>query len=797
LPQVTEINPATRPDLFYVKDSQGEWQENIEFPVADGKALRRKALSGYQDSNFQKRQLVLSHTVDGVSTPVAVAQIFCEFLRTDSTDWEIYPHDGANSISIINGQLNAILDDGSVRLEIVSSWSIGDPKQTYFLSHDLEETDIFRWRIGIAIKILRPDVTVNYDDFLGGEETHLVDDQTFDIEGVETRVIKFASDGVELAPGDVWEVDPYIALAEVGNTYEVEIDDDGTPRTLVYPDTVIVTENTPIRAKITETDLVSTIYTDKLLQYGSGSSAVTGHETYAAISIEADYDVWPLTVDADTSRATIQAQYQDNVMPITTGTITATPLDGDGAWHATPANGKIVIPFDRTRHRPNFVIEDFPLVYGPVGSEITVTDRLHWDCTSATLDKTVGVDSDIVSLGTAEVTSDGLRVEIGDTCSFSCTDGNNINLVKGTISFKYKKEGAADFYGTMFSSTSGFEEFSLYRFGKDAEWIFFYDRARVFFEFPLFQTVPQGWHEFELTWEAGEIAELRIDGVVKQGLNFENKTVPEAIGLGIPVVDRLLIGSSGAGFQNATFKDIIIRDELVLPYGAYYTGNGVVDATAHKDITFYWDCDISAGGTTFTPQIGGGVITIDNDSGTPTDAIGVNGERGVLVDADREIIVADVIMETKGKITWWWKYDGVSSLEAFFTDHIDYDNFGIKPSDGFMSMKLGDITGYIDYPAGITLTSLKDQNWHYFEVYWDQVSDLIGLRIDGTQGEVSTVVAFPLMVPVTSLELGSFIRYSTCAGIMDEIFITNNPNTPQVPCVNGAPIHIPLIKELS
>jgi hypothetical protein len=93
----------------------------------------------------------------------------------------------------------------------------------------------------------------------------------------------------------------------------------------------------------------------------------------------------------------------------------------------------------------------------------------------------------------------------------------------------------------------------------------------------------QRWHHCMIAIDASqEVAVLVMDGQV---VGVDNTA--QAWG---STPNEFTIGYDGNSYGPVYVDNVALYDGALLPYGAYFTGNGSVDtAVAHDDILFYWD----------------------------------------------------------------------------------------------------------------------------------------------------------------------------------------------------------------
>jgi hypothetical protein len=230
--------------------------------------------------------------------------------------------------------------------------------------------------------------------------------------------------------------------------------------------------------------------------------------------------------------------------------------------------------------------------------------------------------------------------------------------------------------------------------------------------------------------------------------------------------------------------------EAVLPYGAYFIGNGEVDtAVAHADIQAFIKGDES---TTDSLKIGTGTITITGATKT-TDVEG-NANSAILFDASNEVASINYqnIDFTIGAIAFWFKSNDTSPpLNAVFFEHTTYTNFSVSRSASNTSLEF-----YLNSSSiFLTVPDLWDQRWHWIKFIWNDTDNIRAVDIDGIRADTDTTAFSDPSIASGILRIGGDGSTNFIDGTICNFYITNNPNTPEIWTAFGKPLHQPLIIE--
>ena len=474
----------------------------------------------------------------------------------------------------------------------------------------------------------------------------------------------------------------------------------------------------------------------------------------------------------------------------------------DGAWHIEPnSSDETKLTWDRTRHNPNIVIHDPGFLTGTVGSE---TDHLigHWKCDDNAA-STVIIDETGLYDGTLE---GGDNTE--DISQTDAARGRSL-LTNGTddvLDLSVGLAGLTDqkalsllikFKPNFNYNTGTYQPLLGFATGSADRITFYYDylndQFRFYDDLDNYATgyvvksytatngneCPQ-WHTLLISLDlASSRAWTTFDGETLEHVLSETDW--------LSTLDIFEVGDNYANIYGEYYIDEVkLFDGCLLPFGGGpFTGNGEVDAdVAHSDITAYIKGDEA---TSDPLQIGTGILTITNASHTT----GIDGINNSAFDFDGTSMIVSFqpenINSSKSKISWWYKMTGTPATYARFFNNYDNDTlFRIYRDNSDISIRLQINT----VSAQFATASIYDGNWHYIEIYWDENTNIKGCIVDGI---VSTENTAAFTAPDMSGDIIQ-IGYSDLGGVIDQVSITNNPNTPDCWSVFGKPIHYPLLE---
>ena len=479
----------------------------------------------------------------------------------------------------------------------------------------------------------------------------------------------------------------------------------------------------------------------------------------------------------------------------------------------TEGGGSSILPIKFTlgqiEHKPNIVLHDFPYQTGS-------TDYLigHWKCDDNAANSTV-----------VAATGDDANWEVNSTGVDRNTDNDSVNgaldtkglyniippfgigtihdnafLKKGCIIIEvtpqFEKAVASNQY--IFSvarpASNNFVELSYRALGDEFRFYVMWNGTISMVLLPVSSDLElQQSYVFTCWWD---------ESTDTLGLVINGKIIDVVTNTGTPNTNppsQFVIGASGANLYPSDYiiHNIKTINTPILPYGAYFTGNSgttqLDDGMYHKDITFYWDCD-SPDDT--SSQIGSYTLS---KNGTPDAQTGVSGN-GVQIDAATDYIsIANFTPTlTQGSVSFWFKktvgtVDGYASFFCHESGGSDTSFCLRRSGDNMAFIMNGSADIFND--TGATNFDIWDGNWNHVCVTWDCTANTQELFVNGVSVDTSIdVITAPTLTGALRIgNRGSSTGWEL-GGIIDEFYITNNPNTPQIPTANGVPLDMPIVR---
>jgi len=490
----------------------------------------------------------------------------------------------------------------------------------------------------------------------------------------------------------------------------------------------------------------------------------------------------------------------------------------DGAWHIDQdASDEAKITWDRTRHNPNVVLHKPMFLSGTVGSE---TDHLigHWKCDDNAASTTI-----VDETGTYNGTLQG-----GDNTE----DKDQTDAVRGTslllngtddyLDFSSALAGLTDedkftviikFKPNFAYTTSTYHRLLHIGYDSEENIEIRYNTSSDFFEIndeiggggdddaisPAFSSDEelQQWHTVMLS----------VDTTKDTIHAVFNNTVTHLISTGewIDAVTYFHIGTGSGAYMPVYIDEVKLLDGCVLPYGAYFTGNGAVDTdVAHEDITFYLDFEGANETARLTDKINSVAGTVTG-SGVCSNGSAIAGSYGYdNVNDTSEVYFPitnqNIISHEQGSLGMWfnvqaygddyvWGFratgDSTNQLFGYLDENGGVFRFHFRYEASDVAVTLGD---------GVTRT-MTTGVWYWIECVWKHL-DFAALYING------------ILIESASLSEAwdggtTYDNLYFCAGptavssvnaFIDQIYITNNPYTPQIWTAFGTPLHVPLLE---
>ncbi|NOR27625.1 MAG: hypothetical protein GQ540_03740 [Lutibacter sp.] len=612
---------------------------------------------------------------------------------------------------------------------------------------------------------------------------------------------------------------PYLSVDDQSTTIAITGSGNICTFTVATADASLV-ENNPNRVTVTETAIRWSILPDRIIKAGT-SAATTGLSigtedgSYSEETITTDVQYWtPLTsvTDATVLKALITAQYKDTTLELSRGAavtdlnipdnIGTDGFASDGAWHfEADNNDDLEIPWDRDRNNPNVQIHDWPMLSGS-GDEHLIG---HWKLNS------VGGSSDFYEEIAAEwggtsnnvtaveaVQGNGIQKSSGTSDYFE-VDDTNIPTEQGTISFwfipshdsdnavfwtaisnicsisegdnantiglKGNNGSGANFEwewhirdngGTAHTCDSGLLSANIFTAGTPLRIHLCWDSAKGFMAIIVNNRIVKNLHTS--SWTMGESWQSS-DG----NLRFFN--------------------DSGGEADTSIIDSLKIYNQPILPYGAYFTGNGSVNtARAHSDVLTYWDCDnttlnisqettpaVVQGGATFT---GGGVEVLTGDTTNITCTDGTSFDM------------------TNSTISLWYKATGSPAAWACLCALSSSSNAFLLMMETATKLTLK-INGY---QYGVTVPTLWDGNDHHIRFNWDLGTYNWHLWLDGIYYPVTGFSNFTDPTASGPMYIGNVNGAQPAQGVIRDFHITSKKDTPQIPTIGYKPMWMPTVQ---
>ena len=505
-------------------------------------------------------------------------------------------------------------------------------------------------------------------------------------------------------------------------------------------------------------------------------------------------------------------------------------LHSDGAHqYEVDANDEVKVTLDIDRIRPAFVIHDWPFQYGDPDSPTSILlNHLKMDDNAAsnTLLAEVGPNGSwhVVSTDASRNTSNdsvttGIRrgrgldtkdTYYGKLAAGSGTVHDNDYFIKGsaliTISPQYAYTDSAD--QPIFSLLYGPSDFIALYYEPDGPDYF---EFQIEWNSTTYSVTSPAYTEnyslqrlmtFLIAWDSDKnFGMLALDGQV---LAISNPTAtptsnhPTALDIG---------GSYAMGPLAADniIDEVKTFSEVVLPYGAYFIGNGeglLADIdNPHADLCFFWDAQsVNAKGGSNLATSKTGTLGSGNTGGTtsfPTSGGIVGGYFDNESTSDNLHIYftessEDIIDYNKGTIGIWFNYQTLGVNDVLFYVEgtgTNYIRFRMDDANNIDVQYTSNGTNEIIY-GNIAITA---GTWHWLTVRWDDTYGIASF-IDGVENGTRQAIA-NTWTGGTGLNLyfGSDSSGYNCGDVLiGRVFISNELYTPEIWTAFGKPLHTPL-----
>ena len=562
--------------------------------------------------------------------------------------------------------------------------------------------------------------------------------------------------------------------------------------------------------KDTVTFADGTSYLHKCFLYIEGTST-----TEADIENDGKFLVPSVRVDAtiNTGSAITDMNIPDNIDTDGLNSNIARAISVNG----TNYNAKIT--FNQAEKRPVVELYDFPVMSGSTPDE-HILERffLEDNTASSTISAETGNDAnwENVSDGSdrnTDTSGDSVTAKRGNGLDtqdgagyIDLTLGNYLNTFfkKGTIEMNLKPQ-----FG--FDDASNQTIFHCY-IDASNEILLYYDATNDKFQLDVVwgstsltlagsvytsNNNLQQWRYIKAYWDSDkDFVGLHIDDeVVDSGTNTGSPSAsnPTKVTIGAKQ-DRTLPG-------DFIFDTIISYDDVILSYGAYFTGNGSVDTSiAHTEITLFWSGnnsdDVEIGGIAgsksggiydnASPLISGEYYYDNNGAGT------------------NYMKLSKTFPMTGGKISFWINAQALVSNDYFFGTLVNSSNyFGIRTdaTNGFI-LRLSSAGASTDINYGSTDIN---QVWAYVTIRWGDITSatladrwfelwINGILIGSSNVGNQWAVGNPTYFCMGNLDDGTVYSGFGCDCFIANVYLLSSINIPQHPTVFGKPLWSPLLQ---
>jgi len=490
-------------------------------------------------------------------------------------------------------------------------------------------------------------------------------------------------------------------------------------------------------------------------------------------------------------------------------------LHADGAHHYDfDSNDELTITGDRDRIEPNFVMHNHPFYSGSGPTDHLIEKFLFNDnAASSTVVATVGnnavwEESDGTDRNTSNdtVTTNIVRdrgLDTADTYHVTCntTVYDNDFFKKGAVLLTFTPQWGYD-------DAADQTLFHLY-IDANNQLQLYYSATNDRYEFKVTwggtaTTINGPAHTSNYTlqtitrllasWDSDKDSLI----LVRYGINLAsgfNTGTPSSSGAAYVIIGANSDGDGTTSLNADVFLDNFMAfDGGIRPYGAYFTGNGSVDTdVAHSGIKFYWGCESTSS------EIGSKTITLGSTSlasGNVIDGTYVLDTDGGN-SASTAITSEDMIDFNKGSISLWVNVQTWTNDKYIFTASEGENNYiglTITSDDDFRFNYRHNGTNEL-----VTSSALGAvvNRWYYIRVTWDDTGKAY-LYVNGiSRGTPNAVSAADWAGDGTgTFYFGGDYEGSNGADVLiDQVYITSDPDTPEVWTAFGKPLHMPLFKK--
>ena len=555
----------------------------------------------------------------------------------------------------------------------------------------------------------------------------------------------------------------------------------------------------------------------------------------AVVIVDTDDREGSVKIHNETDRLAMGEQYKDTTMDdpdkgtwvddlIHPANIGVDGFAADGAWHIeVDSNDEAKFTIDIPRYRLLTVVHDWPFQYGTVASPTSILlNHLKMDDNAAnnTLLAEVGPNGTwhAISGGGARNTSndsvavDNFRGRALDTQAGTAfgklafgngTVHDEDFLIKGTIILKITPQFVftTGGYNVVWEiSLNDNNRIELYyeppsdTFGTWQVW----GGTGVFTEMNAFTSNYELQRQMVImiSWDSDkDTIVLSLDGMV-QAVGINTGTPAGDPAYHIIGVDNNETGDPG----DYIYDEIKTFSEAVLPYGAFFIGNGeglLADIdNPHADLCFFWDCQASGVGaakggtdlaTDYTVTLSGSTLT----SGAAL--VGTNGlDQGNNATnyANVSVTNGDIFDPASFKMGIWVNLQTLHSAFRYFWGFYGSDTYqmyvGLNTSNQFrFYYESNDVDETIE--SGLTA---QTGIWYWVVATADDSYN--HLYINGIEYGTPQAIANPFTVKTAIMAIGNAYQSSGQDCYIGRVFISKDPDTPEIWTAFGKPLHTPL-----
>jgi len=479
--------------------------------------------------------------------------------------------------------------------------------------------------------------------------------------------------------------------------------------------------------------------------------------------------------------------------------------EGQGVYSIIASSNIVKFDIDGStydRYNPRFLIEEF---YPETGSPVVEHTDFHSRLDSsidiaspqrggvASIYGVDGTDYEFVPAvrgdGFKQLTSSGY-IEIPDS-NISAVNGDKFTIDFTLIPSADAALGTGQQYILNYITPANASAVGAWKFYYDMtnnKWTFSYTVTG-----PTELTATGAYND--LTFKAGDRIHIRLvldapNGIAKiyqNGILYAESdgTVSGSGAKNLSNIRMMEAVDGTSAATNWTIDDIYIYDDCIFPYGAFLVDR--YDNFIHRDSDIIFYDSLSSLTADADYSFGSGTRSED---GTAINLSGIDGSAVVLDYASdfQRFLTEGNISKTQGSLGIWVKSTSATNPTAsqyiFYAD----SNFNIYfDSYGYLNFKVGSLTTLQD------AEDLYDGKWHWIKATWDYINDTYSLSVDG-EIKATDTTSLDATQPETYFYIGnSSAQNAAFIGLVDEIYITLSPDTPEIQTLYGKPINYPAV----